>query len=193
MSLSKLELRHNALEHRKQLRLTHEVLDAFARNFREAVPLSKGKIIASYMPMGSEFDVTDLSFTLMEEGYNLCLPVVHEKSKELVFYSWEKDMDFVQSPLGVMEPVLPKNAKPVLPDILCVPLLAFDQKGYRLGYGGGFYDATLTALRKNKEVTAVGVGFAEQACLFNLPREDHDAQMDYVITSAHVMDFTKSI
>jgi 5-formyltetrahydrofolate cyclo-ligase len=83
----------------------------------------------------------------------------------------------------------PQYGDVVKPDMVLAPLLAFDQKGYRLGYGGGYYDATIQALRKQKEITYIGVGYAEQAVLFKLPREAHDIPLDYMLTPQGVIDF----
>ena len=79
----------------------------------------------------------------------------------------------------------------LLPDILLIPFLSFDRYGYRLGQGGGYYDATLAHLREEKDILAIGMGYAQQAVLFKLPAEDHDQKMDMVITPQNVHDFRK--
>jgi len=85
-----------------------------------------------------------------------------------------------------MEPV---SENYIDPDILLIPLLAFDQRGARLGYGKGHYDATLAELKKRKQITAIGIGYAQQAVLFKLPSEDHDEELDMVITPQFVKRF----
>lgn len=189
MILSKDQIRRNAMAHRKRLAPSPEVLDKFAANFQNHIPLSPNDIIALYMPLGSEFDVKDLGFLLMEKGHQLCLPRVEVETRRLSFYPWTKETDFIKSQMNILEPVIDPKEPSLIPTIVVCPLLAFDQKGYRLGYGGGYYDATLSALREKSMVTSIGVGYAEQACLFNLPREDHDQRLDWIVTSEHVFHF----
>jgi len=89
----------------------------------------------------------------------------------------------------VLHPAL-EAAEYITPEILIVPLLAFDRKGNRLGYGGGYYDATLEHLRKDGNVIAAGFAYSQQAVLFNLPSEAHDQKLDWVITPQKIYDFT---
>jgi 5-formyltetrahydrofolate cyclo-ligase len=77
--------------------------------------------------------------------------------------------------------VPPETAPELLPDVLLVPMLAFDPLGYRLGYGGGFYDRTLEKLRSLKKVVAIGVAYAAQM-VDGVPRGEHDAPLDHVMT-----------
>ena len=87
---------------------------------------------------------------------------------------------------GICEP---QGTDLLEPDLFLVPLLAFDRKGYRLGQGGGYYDATIKAYRDKKEIQAIGIGYGMQAVVFNLPIEEHDQKMDLVITPEQVFDF----
>ena len=83
----------------------------------------------------------------------------------------------------------PQSNEAVEPDILIVPMLAFDRKGIRLGQGGGYYDATLETLRNKKTIQAIGVAYASQAVLFTLPAEAHDQKMDYILTPQGITDY----
>lgn len=189
MTQSKQEIRENAKAYRKRLAVTKQDLDQFAEHFFSELSFDQNDVIATYLPMTHEFDVRDISFQLMDKGCQLCLPVVQKESRVLKFYPWEKDTQFKESNLGVMEPLINASSKDVIPKYLLVPLLAFDQRGYRLGYGGGYYDATLKDLKVKGDICAIGVGYAEQACLFNLPTEDHDQGMDMIITPKHCLKF----
>lgn len=108
------------------------------------------------------------------------------------FSRWTEDTKMHKSAFGVMEPVTDEETDWVDPDIVLVPLLAFDRRGHRLGNGGGHYDATLADLRARKEVLAVGIGYAQQAVLFNLPAGPHDQRLDWIITPKEARAFTES-
>ena len=107
------------------------------------------------------------------------LPVVIGADQPLLFRAWTPGETLAP---GVWDiPIPPETAAEVLPDVLLVPMLAFDRQGYRLGYGGGFYDRTLEKLRAFRRVWAVGVAYAAQE-VEAVPRGDHDAPLDYVMT-----------
>lgn len=111
-------------------------------------------------------------------GHPLCLPVVTDKVGALVFRAWAPGEALVE---GVFDTRVPPPDRPVVePTVLLVPLLAFDRAGYRLGYGGGYYDRTLAALAQNQP-TSIGLAFAAQE-VDTLPHEAHDRRLDWVIT-----------
>lgn len=143
--------------------------------------------IALYSPVGKEFDCRFLMDELVKRGYTCALPVIEKDSRVLKFKQWTPDTKMIKGAFGIAEPA---NSPEIIPDVIIAPLLAFDQKGYRLGQGGGYYDATLEALRQRKPITFMGIGHAEQAVLFKLPREDHDIPLDYMLTPKGVIDFT---
>lgn len=146
-------------------------------------------IISAYWPMGKEFDTRFLLDELVKQGVQCAVPCVEKDNRVLTFKQWDHDTQMVQRAFGIMEP---EEGEVLKPDIVIAPLLAFDQKGYRLGYGGGYYDATIETLRAQKEITFIGIGYAEQAVLFKLPREDHDIPLDYMLTPKGVIDFKGS-
>lgn len=139
-----------------------------------------GLTIAGYHPKSSEIDCIPLMEKLKARGARMCLPVVTEKHKPLIFRSWEPGQELEQGNYGIMEPLA--SMPVVVPDMVLVPLLAFNAKGFRLGYGGGYYDMTLQALRKgNEDFVAVGLGYEAQK-IARLPVERHDERMDWVVT-----------
>ena len=149
--------------------------------FFQAIKPNQNQIISFYVPMNKEFDCWPLMEAANQRGYTCALPVVRKGTRLLDFAKWTPDTEMEQGAYNIPQP---KNADDniVIPDILIIPLLAFDRRGYRLGMGGGYFDTTLAALRGQKPITAVGTGHAQQACLFNLPTEVHDQKMDWVIT-----------
>ncbi len=179
MSEQKQILRENARKHLGITDVLSENIDAATALFFEGIVPDPTNTMAAYWPKGREFDALGILERGLEQGITCALPVVEQDTKVLTFKKWDKDTKLKKSTFGIMEP---ETDKIVIPDIILVPLLAFDLKGFRLGQGGGYYDATLSHLRQQKQITAIGIGYAAQAVLFSLPREGHDQQMDYILT-----------
>jgi 5-formyltetrahydrofolate cyclo-ligase len=116
---------------------------------------------------------------LRDKGYDVLLPVVLKPKTPLEFRRWLASSDMREGPYGILEPG--PDAKAVRPDLMLVPLLAFDRNGNRLGYGGGFYDVSIRAIRKYQPVTAVGVAYAAQQVSM-VPHDAHDTRLDWIIT-----------
>ena len=182
MNLSKEQIRQEAMKHRDRIDPAEEDPDEACEIFFESVTLDKSQTIALYWPIGREMDTLPLLDRLLKEGYNCALPMVKLDEKTLLFARYQDGDDLVKGPYDILQPAINDKTELLEPDIFIVPLLAFDRHGYRLGYGGGYYDATLAALREKKDVLAVGWAYGLQAVLFNLPREDHDVPMDWIIT-----------
>ncbi|MBI2240750.1 MAG: 5-formyltetrahydrofolate cyclo-ligase [Magnetospirillum gryphiswaldense] len=140
---------------------------------------SCGTVVAGYWPMGDEIDPRPLLEILAGRGCVIGLPVVMARGQPLVFRQWEVGDTLEQGLHGTCHPAA--HAAEVHPDLLLVPLLAFDSQGYRLGYGGGYYDRTLAGLRDRAYVTAIGVGFAAQQ-VQAVPRDKYDQRLDMILT-----------
>ena len=136
-------------------------------------------VISAYYPYKSEINVLSLLERLHAEGRRLALPVVVAPEMPLVFRPWSPGDELETSSLNILEP--PASAGQVEPDVLLVPLLAFDRHGYRLGYGGGFYDRTLQRLRSMKRITAIGVAYAGQR-VDDVVRGADDQPVDWILT-----------
>jgi 5-formyltetrahydrofolate cyclo-ligase len=138
----------------------------------------QGAVVSGFSPIADEFRVWPLLRRLAGEGFRLALPVMQGKSKPLILRAWAPGDAMDKAVWGIAEP---KPDKPALePDILIVPLLAFDRRGWRLGYGGGFYDRTLAGLRARKSIVVVGLGFDEQE-VDAVPHLDYDQRLDWVL------------
>lgn len=146
---------------------------------RGALSLPGGTIVAGYLPMGDEIDVLPALAAMRESGHGIAMPVVVARGEPLQFRQWRPDDPLEDGPLGTKHPC--GSAPVVVPDVLIVPLLGYDRRGYRLGYGGGFYDRTVAALRSAGEVVAIGVGFAAQEVV-HIPRGPQDEAMDWIVT-----------
>ncbi len=185
----KATLRHEALKFRESMALSVEDFEAAAALFAECISVPAGAAVALYWPKGREFDVRPLIDDLLNKKITCALPVMQKDSKELQFARWDESVPLVEGPFGIMQPG--GDPQWVEPAIVVVPLLAFDRHGHRLGHGGGYYDATLAALRARKTIVAVGIGYAEQAVLFKLPADEHDQKLDWVITPQKAQNFSK--
>jgi len=148
-----------------------------------------GSIVAGYAPIQSEIDPWPLMQTLSRQGAQLALPVIAARDLPLVFRAWSSSDKLQRGPLGILEPL--SNAAELVPDILLVPLAAFDRSGHRIGYGAGYYDRTLAPLRASKQITAIGVAFAAQEIPV-VSASAHDARLDLVLTENETIDFRSS-
>ena len=153
---------------------------------RFPVPLGAGTIVAGYSPIRSECDPVPLMRSLAAKGAELALPVVHAKDKELSFSEWRQGSQLVAGPYGILQPR--SEALPLEPDVILVPLAAFDRRCRRIGYGAGYYDRTLADLRKRRVVIAVGIAFAAQE-VEAVPVDEHDQRLDLVLTERETIDF----
>ena len=145
-----------------------------------------GAIISGYSPVRNEIDPAPLMKRLASKGARLALPTVTARGQSLIFRAWSPGERLMLGPLGILEPS--PVAAEIVPDIMLVPLAAFDRAGHRIGYGGGYYDHTFAHLHKIKAVIGVGLGFAVQE-IRNVPALPHDVALDYVLTEKKVFDF----
>lgn len=152
---------------------------AIAGYFLQFIPMQAVAVISGFLPIGSEIDTRPLLRQVLDQNIDICLPAVIQRDHPLEFRQWRDGDPLIEEDFGTKAPAI--TAKVVEPDILVVPLLAFDRAGYRLGYGGGFYDRSLQKLREKKPVLAVGVAFAGQET-GTVPRDENDQPLDWVIT-----------
>jgi 5-formyltetrahydrofolate cyclo-ligase len=184
---SKAELRATALAARDALSSEHRAAAAQAMAARGLpAEIKRGTIVSGYSPIRSEINPVPLMRALAAQGARLALPAVTARGKSLAFRAWSAGDRLMLGPLGIPEPS--PAATELIPDIMLVPLAAFDRSGHRIGYGAGHYDYTLAHLRKVKPVTAVGLAFAAQE-IEAVPALQHDVALDYVLTEAKVFDF----
>ena len=133
--------------------------------------IKPGAVVAGYSPIRSEIDPTLLMKGLAAHGAQLALPGITARGKSLVFRAWSPNERLMLGSLGILEPS--PAAAELVPDVMLVPLAAFDRSGHRIGYGAGHYDVTLAHLRKVKATIAIGLGFAVQE-IKAVPMQPHD-------------------
>ena len=148
--------------------------------------LPPGTIVSGYAPIRNEIDPAPLMKKLAAQGARLALPTVTARGHSLIFRAWSPGDRLTLGALGIPEPS--PAAAEITPEIMLVPLAAFDRAGHRIGYGAGHYDYTFAHLRKTKAVTGVGLGFAVQE-IQAVPALSHDVALDYVLTEIDVFDF----
>jgi 5-formyltetrahydrofolate cyclo-ligase len=184
---SKAELRAAALAGRDALSVETRAAAAAALASR-GLPfaIAQDTVIAGYSPIRSEIDPGPLMRKLGAAGARLALPTVTARGQSLVFRAWSPSDRLILGPLGILEPS--PAAAEIVPDIMLVPLAAFDRLGHRIGYGAGHYDHTFSHLRKMKALTGIGLAFAAQE-IEAIPALSHDVALDYVLTESKVFDF----
>lgn len=142
----------------------------------------RGKVLSGYMPMRSEID--PLPAMAVHQG-PVGVPVIVAKAAPLRFREWSPGCRMVE---GTFKALVPEEGAWLEPEVVIVPMLAFDARGYRLGYGGGFYDRTLELLRARGPVLAVGFAFSAQE-MAEVPIDQFDQRLDAVVTEKGVTVF----
>ncbi len=154
------------------------------RHLEAAVRAAPGKVVSAYWPIRTEIDPRPTIHALAE-SHMVGLPVVNRAGLPLRFRRWKPGTEME---VGAFGAEIPTDSEEVVPDILIVPLAAFSEDGYRLGYGGGFYDRTLEILRAGGPVTAIGFAYDVQ-CTKLLPVEPTDQPLDIVVTETGLRRF----
>ncbi|MBI1215316.1 MAG: 5-formyltetrahydrofolate cyclo-ligase [Alphaproteobacteria bacterium] len=184
---SKDQLRQDAYEKRLQLseaqraQASAQMTENFLKNVR--LP-EKGAVVSGYMPFNAEIDVRPLMTHLQGEGYTCVIPHVRKDLTQLDFRTWRPDAPLQRNIYGIEE-ADPDNSEILLPDLMIVPLVAFDARGNRMGYGSGQFDRSFAELTKVKKFFAVGVAYDSQR-YEDVPIDAHDHPLDMVVTDTAV-------
>lgn len=153
--------------------------ERLAGHVLNACPPAPGQVVAGFWPIGDEIDIRPLLLALAGRGHVVALPETPRRGQPLIFHRWRSGGRLIPERFGTLRP----EADPVVPDLLLVPLLAFDRAGWRLGYGGGFYDRTLAGLPGRR---TIGCAYAVQQ-IEAVPVEAHDRRLDAVATEEGVI------
>jgi 5-formyltetrahydrofolate cyclo-ligase len=184
---AKRALRQAALARRAEAHGARAAQAALAAGDRLlSLDLPRRLVVAGYWPMRDEIDPRPALAALAERGHVLALPAVTARAAPLVFRRWRAGDALVPDLLGLAAPL--PTAETIFPDLLLVPLVAFDGRGHRLGYGAGYYDRSLAALRGERPVQAIGLAYAAQA-VEAVPVAAEDQPLDGVVTEAGVLWF----
>jgi 5-formyltetrahydrofolate cyclo-ligase len=147
----------------------------------QILPHFSGRLIGFYWPFKGEYDPRSLARCLHSKGARLALPVVLEKARSLIFREWWSGIRMIK---GIWNIPIPEHGSKVVPDILLVPLVGFNQRRYRLGYGAGYYDRTLAVLPTRPRLVGIGFELSRIATIYPRP---HDIAMDQIVTECRIM------
>ena len=143
-----------------------------------------GKVISGYMPIRTEIDPLAAMLGMIGQS-RVTVPVIQGDGLPLIFREWHPDAEMIDGPFGAL---VPAKGDFLEPEVLIVPLLAFDRRGYRLGYGGGYYDRSLEALRVARPTIAIGFAYAAQE-VDTVPVEPTDQPLDMLVTESEILEF----
>lgn len=147
-------------------------------HFLAAIPLAAKTVIGGYWPIGTELDLRPLLVALHDRGYVIGLPRTR-RGQSLVYHRWAPDDRLSPNKFGIP---MPAHDRPVVkPAVLILPMLAFDERGMRLGYGGGYSDRTMTELRRRGPLVCVGIAYGAQE-VERVPAESFDQRLDWIVT-----------
>ncbi len=184
--LSKLKLREKCLEKRNIFfkKKGEDCLKEEDINFIVSEITSKIKIksVGIYYPAKSEISPLKLIKICNNLSIKICLPVIDKKVNELIFSKFDKQNILTKNKYGIKEPI---KINPITPDIIFVPMVAFDKNLNRLGYGKGYYDRSISKLRKLKKIFVIGLAYDNQMVQY-IPNENHDEKMDIIITEKKI-------
>ena len=187
-SLSQLKalIRKDALMRRDALPASERIRAAEAIAARPfPIALTPGTIVSGFMPLKTEINPLPLMRSLAAQGARLALPAIDGRGKPLIMRAFAFGDELASGQWGIREPKA--DTPDVAPDVLLVPLLAFDRTGHRIGYGAGYYDMTIAGLRAMKPAVAVGIAFAAQE-IGEVPVTPRDARLDLVLTEREIID-----
>ena len=145
-------------------------------------------VIAAYLPINTELDLGPAIIKLRRLGKKICLPLIISEKSPLQFKVWNEGSKLVTGKFNVLVPV---SEEIIEPDLIFCPMLSFDSKGFRLGYGGGFYDRTIDCLSKRKSIFTMGCGYSQQLSQKLLPTGKYDKSLDTVVTERGITFFEK--
>jgi len=174
--VNKIQIRQKILKKRKKNFFKNFSFNSqiFLKKFENKF---KNKSIGGYYPHNYEINPLDILKKLEKKKYKISLPKV-SKNNQMNFFKWSFDDPLAVNIYGIPEPI---SENLIYPDVLFVPLVAFDNELNRLGYGGGYYDRYLSRIKKNKKIITIGMGYSFQK-LQRLPTNQHDMKLDYVVT-----------
>jgi len=178
----KSKIRKKILEIRKK-KNNKNIKFPFLKIFKEIKKnISKKKIVGGYYPVNFEINILEFLEKLEIKGVQLCLPIV-KKDNKMDFYSWSTKNLLKLNKYGIPEP---EQIKKVFPDIILVPLVAFDSRLYRIGYGGGYYDRYIEKLSNKKNLLKIGIAHSCQK-INRVPTNKYDKKLDIIITEKYVL------
>ena len=190
ITIRKAALRNATLEQRDAMPAAQRQAAAEAIAARGLpVDVTPGAIVSGFMPMKTEINPLPLMRKLAGEGAGLALPCIVSRGHPLIMRAYQFGDEFKAGQWGIREPK--PSAPEVRPDIVLVPLACFDRTGQRIGYGAGYYDRTIAALRAEKKIVTIGLAYSVQE-IPQVPATGHDERLDFVLTEKEIIAFSKA-
>ena len=176
--MNKSEIRKKILKIRKQkssksLKVNFDHLLKFLKKNKNI-----GKVIGGYYPYNYEIDAIEILINLEKQNYQISLPKI-KKNSQMDFFYWSSQDPLQINKYGIPEPT---SNKMVTPNILLVPLVAFDKNYNRIGYGGGFYDRYIKKIKKIKKIITIGLAYSFQR-INQIPADKYDEKLDFIVTN----------
>ena len=175
-------LRKFLINRRSELGPSIDFQSNILNNIKPLIEEIENEYIGTYISFRDELDTKKLNQYLLERELNLALPAIDFQTKEINFFMYNKNTELIENKFSILEP---KNKdKVIFPKIILIPLLGYSKSGFRLGYGGGYYDKYLS---KNgiSDVKKIGIAFSFQE-VEEIPVEDHDERLDWILTEKHL-------
>ena len=175
--MSKIIIRNKILKIRKKKYFKINPGNNIINIIQHKINFSKKEIIGGYFPINFEFDCLQILKKFNLKGYSISLPII-KSNHQMDFYEWNINDPLSISSFGIPQPI---KLKKVYPDILFVPIVAFDKYRNRIGYGGGFYDRYLEKISKKKKCTTIGLAYSHQK-VNKIKVENFDKNLDLILT-----------
>ena len=180
--LEKKIIRKFLINRRKQLSGDYEKKNMSHVHLRPLLNNINSDYVGSYVDYNFELSTNSLNKYLIEKNINICLPKINSQSKEINFFKFSTGTKLIKNKYNILEPEVTNEI--IFPKLVLVPLLAFNESGFRLGYGGGFYDKYFSS-QEEKDIIKVGLGFSFQKAN-HIPIESHDQKLDWILTESYL-------
>lgn len=180
--LEKKILRKFLINRRKHLSRDYEEKNMSHVHLRPLLNNMNSDYVGSYINYNSELSTNALNKYLIEKNFNICLPKIDYQTNEINFFKYSTGTKLIKNKYNILEPEITNEI--IFPKLVLVPLLAFNESGFRIGYGGGFYDKYFS-FQEEKEIIKVGLGFSFQN-VNEIPIEGHDQKLDWILTESYL-------
>lgn len=187
----KKHLRVSTRAVRREIHTRHgrEFAEEIRTNFIQALNIMPQTTFGAYYPIGAEVNCRPLMDTLHAMGHTISLPVITGATDPLIYRMYKSGDQLEKGGFGTPQPC--DYMPVVVPDILIIPMMGYSDKGYRLGYGSGFFDRTIELIRKQKPMKAIGLAYSGQR-IDDMPVEAHDQKLDLIITEKGTVKIRQS-
>ena len=180
--LEKKILRKFLISRRTHLSRDYEEKNMSHVHLRPLLNNMNSDYVGSYIDYNSELRTNTLNKYLIKKNFNICLPKIDYQTNEINFFKYSTGTKLIKNKYNILEPEITNEI--IFPKLVLVPLLAFNESGFRLGYGGGFYDKYFS-FQEEKEIIKVGLGFSFQN-VYEIPIEGHDQKLDWILTESYL-------